>query len=179
MLVLTGSPGVGKTTVFLKAVEILRAQGYSVGGMVSREVRKEGIRVGFEVEDLARGRKDWLAQVGVGSGPHVGKYRVNLRGLDNIGAAAILDALSHKDVAAIDEIGPMELFSEKFKKAARKALNSEKVLLVVVHRRAQDSLVVGAKSREDTEIFVVTLYNRDALPSNVAFQAIKFLERCG
>jgi nucleoside-triphosphatase len=39
IFLLTGSPGVGKTTLLLKVVEALRAKGYSVGGMISREVR--------------------------------------------------------------------------------------------------------------------------------------------
>ncbi|MEM3153495.1 MAG: nucleoside-triphosphatase, partial [Candidatus Bathyarchaeia archaeon] len=42
ILLITGSPGVGKTTLLLKVVEALKARGCSVGGMVSREVRLSG-----------------------------------------------------------------------------------------------------------------------------------------
>ena len=49
VLLLTGSPGVGKTTMLLRVVESLKAKGYGVGGMISREVRSDGARVGFEV----------------------------------------------------------------------------------------------------------------------------------
>jgi len=64
VLLITGSPGVGKTTLLLRIVEALKAKGYSVGGMVSREVRSCGARVGFEIIDLADNTKrGWLAHV--------------------------------------------------------------------------------------------------------------------
>lgn len=47
VLLLTGAPGVGKTTVLTKTVDALKANGISVGGMICREVREEGGRVGF------------------------------------------------------------------------------------------------------------------------------------
>ncbi|NWF97298.1 MAG: DUF2478 domain-containing protein [Candidatus Thorarchaeota archaeon] len=107
ILLLTGNPGVGKTTVLLRVVEALKAKGYSVGGMISREVRSGGTRVGFEILDLASGRRGWLAHVNQPSGPQVGKYRVNLEDLNSIGAEAIANAVASSDVVAIDEIGPM------------------------------------------------------------------------
>ena len=36
ILILTGAPGVGKTTVLTKIVDAMKAKGMSVGGMVSR-----------------------------------------------------------------------------------------------------------------------------------------------
>ena len=79
----------------------------------------------------------WLNVNGQG-GPQVGKYYVNLNDLDNIGAAAITQALEKCDVIAIDEIGPMELFSQKFKQAVTQALEGKKLMLMVVHGKAKD-----------------------------------------
>lgn len=76
ILLLTGSPGVGKTSVLLRIVESLKAKGYGVGGMISREVRVGGGRVGFEILDLNTGRTGWLAHVTQKHGPQVGRYRV-------------------------------------------------------------------------------------------------------
>ena len=56
ILVLTGAPGVGKTTVLTKTVDALKAKGVSVGGMISREVRENNVRVGFEILDLTSGK---------------------------------------------------------------------------------------------------------------------------
>ena len=92
VLLLTGAPGVGKTTVLIKIVEALKAKGVSVGGMISREAREGNVRVGFEIIDLTNGKHGWLAHVNQKSGPQVGKYHVNIEDLENIGAKAIADA---------------------------------------------------------------------------------------
>lgn len=162
VFLITGAPGVGKTTVFLKTVDALKARGISIGGMVSREVRQKGVRVGFEIVDLDDGKKGWLAHINQ-SGPQVGKYHVNVEDLEKIGAKAIESAVKKCTVVAVDEVGPMELYSEKFKQAAEAALNSSKTVLAVIHAKAKDPLIVQAKQRLDMAFFRVTLANREVL----------------
>jgi nucleoside-triphosphatase len=176
ILLVTGSPGVGKTTLLLRVVEALKARGYTVGGMISREVRSCGTRVGFEILDLTDSDKHgWLAHVNQKTGPQVGKYRVNLEDLNNVGVEAVLKAVRECDVVAIDEIGPMELFSEKFKRAVLEAVESGKLVIAVVHWKARDKLIEDVKKREDVEIFTVTLENRGELHKTVVQKAQEFL----
>lgn len=177
LLLLTGSPGVGKTSVLLRVVESLKAKGYSVGGMVSREARSGEVRVGFEISDLGGSRRGWLAHVNQHSGPQVGKYRVNLEDLNSIGAEAIMEAVQDCDVIAIDEVGPMELFSEKFKEAVKRAVECGKLVVAVVHWKAKDRLIEEVKNREDTEIIVVTYENRDNLHEAIIEKAMDCLKR--
>ena len=176
ILLLTGNPGVGKTTVLTKTADALKAQGYTVGGMISREIREGGTRVGFEILDLNSGRRGWLAHVSQKSGPQVGKYRVNIEDLSSVGAEAIFAAVENCDVIAIDEVGPMELFSEKFKEAARKALESCKPVVAVVHWKAQDKLIVEARNREDAELITVTSENREKLRGTTVEKVLKTLK---
>jgi nucleoside-triphosphatase len=175
VLLLTGSPGVGKTTVLLKTVNALKDKGYRVGGMISREVREGGTRVGFEILDLGSSKRGWLAHVNQKSGPQVGRYRVNIADLNAIGAQAILDAVENCDVIAIDEIGPMELFSEKFKEAALKALDSGKPVVAIIHWKARNKLLNEAKLREDAEISTITLQNREKLHEQITEQVTSYL----
>jgi nucleoside-triphosphatase len=175
VLLLTGTPGVGKTTVLMKTVNALKERGIRVGGMISCEVREGGTRVGFEILDLISSRRGWLAHVNQKNGPQVGKYRVNIEDLNAIGAQAITDAVEKCEVIAIDEIGPMELFSEKFKEAVRKALESRKLVLAVVHWKAQDTLINEAKKREDAETITVTKENREKLNEQITEKALKVL----
>ncbi|MEM2254648.1 MAG: NTPase [Candidatus Bathyarchaeia archaeon] len=175
VLLLTGSPGVGKTTLLLRVIEALKSKGYSVGGMVSREVRAGGARIGFEILDLAGGKRGWLAHVNQKTGPQVGKYRVNLTDLDSVGVEAILKAVRECDVVTIDEIGPMELFSEKFRKAVQEAVESGKLVLGVVHWKARNKLVDAVKTRQDAEVFTVTFENRDELHQKVVDKTLRFL----
>ncbi|MCW4030417.1 MAG: NTPase [Candidatus Bathyarchaeota archaeon] len=173
---ITGAPGTGKTTLLLKIVGALENRGVSVGGMVSREVRENGVRVGFEILDLTSSKQGWLAHVNQKVGPQVGKYRVNLQDLDHIGATAIKEATIKAAVVAIDEIGPMELYSEKFKHAVTQALESHRVVLAVVHVHAQDPLIVAAKQRPDAELVQVTAANRGDLVEVLTGQVLTALD---
>jgi nucleoside-triphosphatase len=139
--------------------------------MITREVRKDNVRVGFEILDLASGKRGWLAHV-KGNGPQIGKYHVNLGDLDNIGVAAITQALEKCSAVAIDEIGPMELFSPKFKQAVTQVLESKKLVLTVVHGKANDPLVTQVKRRVDADIFNVTFSNREKLPEQLILKAL-------
>jgi nucleoside-triphosphatase len=177
VLLLTGNPGVGKTTVLMKTVNTLKEKGYTVGGMISSEVREDSSRIGFEILDLSTFRRGWLAHINHKNGPHVGKYRVNIESLQNIGAQAITRAAERCDVIAIDEIGPMELFSEKFKEAVQKALESPKLVLAVIHWKANDALIREAKNRKDAETTTVTMGNREKIHKTLFEEATKILRR--
>ena len=175
LLFLTGNPGVGKTTVLLRVVEALKARDCSVGGMLSREVRMGGTRVGFEILDLGSSRRGWLAHVSHKSGPQVGRYRVNLEDLDGIGVEAIMRAVESSDVIVIDEVGPMELFSERFREAVRRAVQCGKLVVGVVHSKVRDRLIDEMKKREDAEVYVVTHENRNKLYQTIIEEATDFL----
>lgn len=158
----------GKTTALTKTLDILRERGYSVGGMLSLEVRENGVRIGFEIIDLYNQKRGWLAQVNQAIGPQIGKYHVNLKDLEIIGVRAILNAVGTCDIVAIDEIGPMELLSQEFRNATTVALKSNKLIIAVVHWKANDKLITDVKSRMDTEIFEVTCENRDEIAEKIA-----------
>ncbi len=172
---ITGRPGIGKTSVLLKAVDGLRARGYAIGGMVSREVREGGLRVGFEIIDLATGRKGWLSHVRQPNGPRVGKYRVNLRDLNDVGVNSIKSAVRSADVVIIDEVGPMELFSPSFKEAVRKAIESDKLVLGTLHHKIKDPLIEGA----NVKVIEVTFENRERLHEHIIERALQILTREG
>jgi len=176
VLLLTGPPSVGKTTVLMKVINALKEKGIHVGGMISREVREGGARVGFEILDLTSYKRGWLAHVNQKRGPQVGKYRVNIEDLNAIGAKAVTEAVEKCEVIAIDEVGPMELYSERFKEAVRKALESHKLVLAVVHWKAQDTLINEAKKREDSKTTFVTLENRENLHKQIIGNALKILK---
>ena len=175
-LLLTGRPGVGKTSVLLRAMDILKAEGYEIGGMVSREVRERGTRVGFEIVDLGTGRKGWLAHVKQPTGPQVGKYRVNLDDLNTVGASSILKAVKNADIIIVDEIGPMELFSFNFKEAVMNVLDSGRMMMGTIHYRTRDPLISTIKAREDVQILEVTRENRKSLHTVLVGRALQFMK---
>jgi nucleoside-triphosphatase len=168
---ITGTPNSGKTTVIMKVAEALKTRDYRIGGMTSREKREGEARVGFEIQDLATRKQGWLAHVNQPNGPRIGKYRVNLKDLDDIGAKAITDAVQTADVVIIDEIGPMELCSQAFRHAVLQAMDSGKPVIATIHYRATDAYVRSIKARSDAELIEVTSNNRNTL-HNLIIQKI-------
>jgi len=91
---------------------MLKDKGFSGGGMLSREVCSSRIRVGFEVTDLYLGKTGWHAHANQKHGLQAGKYHMNFADLDGVGTEAVRKANMECDIAAVDEVGPMELVSE-------------------------------------------------------------------
>ena len=173
----TGRPSVGKTSVLLRAADDLKNRGYKIGGMISREVREGGVRVGFEIMDFSTGQRGWLAHVNQPTGPQVSKYRVNLTDLNAIGASSILNAVRNADIIIVDEIGPMELFSPAFREAVAQAIESSKPILGTIHLRAREPFIDAIKKREDAEILEVTYENRRQLHNLIIDRVVQFLQK--
>ncbi len=159
---LTGAPRVGKSTLLSKILDLL---GCRAGGVLAREVRRDGERVGFELLDLATGGVGTLASI-ESEGPRLGRYRVNLQDLERVGAIAVERAAEEADLVVIDEVGPMELFSDDFVRAVEMAIESDKPMLVVVHAKSRHPL--AKRVREEFALFVVTEKNRDDLVEEIA-----------
>jgi nucleoside-triphosphatase len=124
-ILLTGAPGVGKTTVLQRIVERLPGR---AGGFYTAEIRQHGQRLGFRIITLD-GCEGVLAHIDIAGPSRVSRYGVNQHDLEAIGVRAVLDAIEHADVVVIDEIGKMELFSPSFREAVRRAIESDRIIL--------------------------------------------------
>ncbi|NHV99817.1 MAG: NTPase [Thaumarchaeota archaeon] len=164
-ILVTGRPGIGKTTVVSKLAKMLKDRSVKVGGMITYEIREKEVRTGFLVEDLKTGLKGLMASVNYSSGPRVGRYFVSLAEIERVGVKAIRDAVENAEVVIIDEIGPMELYSEPFRKAVSEAFSSGKSIVATIHEKAsQHSFCRTILSASGVSTFVVTFGNRDLLP---------------
>lgn len=163
-ILLTGKPGVGKTTLIRKISE--HFPDVRMGGFWTEEMRQGGRRVGFRVESFG-GESGILSHVNFSGGPRVGKYGVDVAAFERIGVQALEAAAREADVILIDEIGKMELFSDRFQRAVLDALNSSKLLIATVTIRPQP-FVDEIKVRPDVQVIEVTLANREGLIEKLA-----------
>lgn len=161
-LLLTGRPGVGKTTVIKK---VAGALGDRAGGFYTEEIRgSTGRRQGFGLVTL-EGDEAVMAHTDLrGQGrPRVSRYGVDVEAIEDAGVAAIQRAVAADKIVIVDEIGKMELFCEAFKAAVDEAVESENPVLATVMRGSRP-WVDELKAKEQVEVWEVTVENRDTLP---------------
>lgn len=160
---LTGKPGIGKTRAIKKIIDALGME--RCGGFYTEEVRVQGTRVGFRLVTLDR-QQGLFAHVDAASQLRVGRYGVNLDCLESLGLAALYEAMATKDLVVLDEIGPMELYSDLFKRAITDVLNGPRPLLGTIALKSKPWLD-AMKQHERVELYTLTVDNRDTLVETV------------
>ncbi len=155
-IAITGRPKIGKTTVVEKIVNELKKRNIKVSGFITKEIKEENERVGFELINLENGKKEVLASIYVKSNVKVGKYYVNLSRFENF-LKEIFDKINCREeerIIVIDEIGPMELKSKFFKLMVNDLLNKDN-LIATVHYKLKSLL------RNFDLTFIITYENRN------------------
>ena len=162
ILLLTGNPGVGKTTVIRRVAEHLR--GRRLAGFYTREIREHGIRQGFRLTTLD-GQEKIMAHVDFAKTFRVGRYGVDLAAIEAAAKASLVPN-DMTDVYFVDEIGKMECWSPKFIVAMRTLLNADKAVVATIAEKGV-GFIAEVKRRADVELWRVTVANRDSLPARV------------
>ncbi|MDY6985320.1 MAG: NTPase [Candidatus Thermoplasmatota archaeon] len=165
---LTGVPGVGKTETLLKIVRRLEEKGIVIGGMVTEPIIENNQRMGFSIIDWRTKKQGMLAHRDFDSEIEVGGYRVNVKDLEEVGVPAILDAVESCDLVVVDEVGKMEMCSEKFIEAVKKLLDSDRCILMTLHKKSRHPLLQDIRRRDDVRIIEVTRMGKTVLYSQIA-----------
>ena len=157
-LLITGIPRSGKTTLIRNLLQV-ESVGKRSGGFFTEEILRERVRIGFNITTVPGGRKGLLAQKGFSSSCRVGKYGVNVTTLEELGCQAILQAREKgHTIIIVDEIGKMELFSEKFRTILTEALDSPQKVVATIMERPHD-FADRIKKRPDVRLFCLERKN--------------------
>ena len=163
-LLLTGRPGVGKTTVIRQVAALLGAR---AGGFYTQEMRGPGGRKGCRLVTLAAGGPEAvIAHVDIRSRNRVGRYGVDVAALDSVGVAAIRRAIQSNEIVVVDEIGKMEMFSGEFRGAVLKAVSSDKIVVATVMQQNHD-WILALKGMPQVMVWQLTESNRNEMPGRV------------
>jgi nucleoside-triphosphatase len=164
ILLLTGPPGCGKTTVVRRVAQALG--GLRLAGFYTQEVRERGQRVGFAIVDLG-GQRCLLAHGDWRSHLRVGRYGVEPARLKPIIQAELGQSPGAVDIHVIDEVGKMECLCPSFVEAVRGVLDGPAAVLATVALKG-GGLIAGVKARPDVRLVTVGPANRDDLPGQLA-----------
>lgn len=154
-ILITGYPGVGKTTLVWKVIKELRLNPV---GFCTEEIREDDKRVGFRIKSLTPGlpkMEGILARTGWPGRHRRGIYTINVSDMEEVGARALEKALSCPGLILIDEIGNMETVSRRFQDAVLACLESPRPVLGVI-KEEPGPFVDRITSRTDVEILKLT-----------------------
>ncbi len=170
ILLITGAPGVGKTTVLRKVAAALGDARRC--GFYTEELREQGVRRGFRLVSFD-GTEGVIAHVDLASRQRVGKYGVDVAELDRL-AQATLAPKADCVIYLVDEIGKMECLAPGFVLAMRTLLESDKSLVATIGKTG-GGFIAEMKARDDAELIEVTRTNRDTVPGDLIDRVVRLL----
>ena len=133
ILFISGTRGVGKTKLVKDATFSKRER---IGGFYTEHMMSGRLHKGFMIHTFD-GQERMLAAKGLKSQYQLGDYGVDLNALENVGIPSLKLALMSKELIVIDEVGSMEMMSERFRVTLLECLASEMPILATIRSSAQ------------------------------------------
>ena len=159
-VLLTGRPGIGKTTVLMKVAQDLPS-GYCLG-FVTEAIYNHGRRIGFDVVTLD-GRRAPLATKDGRGRARVGPYAVVLGGFESLILPLLGQMRQHARPVLIDEVGKMECLSTPFRDDVWKLLDEGPSVIATVPSGGTP-FIRSIRERPDVRLLDVTIEERDDMP---------------
>jgi nucleoside-triphosphatase len=160
---LTGPPGVGKTTALRRVCDALA--GWPLRGFWTEEVRVAGVRQRFRLVTFD-GEQHTIADVRRPGPPRVGKYGVDVGAIDAVSRRVLVPDPNVR-LFVVDEIGKMECLSHGFVDTLRTLLAQRRPLLATVALRGE-GLIEDVKRDPCARLVHLTRDNRDRVPAEIA-----------
>jgi len=164
---LTGSVGVGKSTIIRKVIKqlSLNVSGFSV----DREGKKNDWNSFYLVEASSynndeQSKKSEFNRFAFRN-DYSKNWEINIQVFDEIGVQ-LLTNIDYADVVIMDELGRFELSAYQFQKKVEEVLTSDKPVLGVI-KDESNAFLDKIRNRKDVQIFRVTLENREEVYKKV------------
>lgn len=191
IILLTGQPGVGKSTLVAKLV---KAYTEPASWVVTAGIpRPEGGRAGFSATNSDGVTRTISHKTDIDSEVVIGENHVDLTAVDAMFATALENALQDNNTLTIvDEIGPIQMLSPAFTTSLQKVFAKGADLLATIHYsderlqqyRESPSVLLIHVSPENRDELVATLllilqhrHEIDALPHDTRIHTLELLRK--
>lgn len=163
LLLLTGRPGVGKTTILRRVADSL--EGVAFVGFYTEEIREGGRRRGFRGIPFGGGEERVIASTEIAGGPRVSRYGVDVEAIDRLTEDTLAEP-GNADVVLLDEIGKMECLSTRFVEAVRRLADGDLPLVATVSAWG-GGFMAEIREQPEAELWEITEENRDRAPAAI------------
>ncbi|CAH0579023.1 unnamed protein product [Chrysodeixis includens] len=171
--ILTGEPGVGKTTLTKKLSSAISSNGIKTAGFYTEEIRSSRIREGFDIVTFNGARARLARDECLLLPPikhRVGKYGVLVEEFENLALPALQKPDSNEpQLLVIDEIGKMEFFSQRFKNAVKEIFSptSDYIVLATIPVRMGDKVIETIRNHSQARVWMITKENRNTIHNEI------------
>ncbi|TFG28316.1 MAG: hypothetical protein EU532_05600 [Promethearchaeota archaeon] len=161
-ILIIGPPRCGKSTMISKLIRLYTEENYKIFGFLTPEVKKDNNREGFDVQDICSKDRFPLARVGnYNTRFTLGKYSVFVKEFENY-----IDTLFNIEdreinLIIIDEIGKMELYSEKFQELIKKLFKSNIPIIATIGEKMKHSVKDYILRLPNTKLLNLTRDNNE------------------
>ncbi|MBD3414086.1 MAG: NTPase [Candidatus Aminicenantes bacterium] len=171
-ILITGKPGCGKSTLVQKLRGCFKDR--IISGIITPEIKKGGKRYGFKIIDLLSEKEEILSSVDIQSPHRVSKYHVDIKAIDRIMDEFIRNSET-ADILMVDEIGKMELYSDKFKQVIQRVLDSEKPVIATI-TLSQNPFIDTIKNRSDSKVLYLEKGNQESILNKIKADVMLFFD---
>lgn len=162
IILLTGKPGVGKSTIIERFIARNTVQ--STWVVTVGMPRPQGDRGGFMAINSAGVRRVISHKTDIASNVVVGENHVDIAAVDAMFADVLSGAIhSDKSLTIVDEIGPIQLLSPAFVSALEAVFAGRADVIATIHYK--DERLKAYRSSARAALLEVTVENRDMLPA--------------
>ncbi|QOR35180.1 AAA family ATPase [Clostridium sp. 'deep sea'] len=160
---ITAKPRTGKSTAIKKVVDLIGKE--NCYGFYTEEIRIDGKREGFKIITMD-GREGILASTRSESKVRLSRYGLELDTFEELCISSITNLPNTDKLIIIDEVGPIQMFSESFKKTLIEVIKEPNPIIGTIFFK-DHPWIDEFKNRAEVSLIEITFDNRDEIPKKL------------
>ncbi|MEJ2250816.1 MAG: nucleoside-triphosphatase [Candidatus Lokiarchaeota archaeon] len=160
-ILITGPPRCGKSTLIMRLIEYFNENYFKIQGFITPEIKENNKRVGFAIKRIRNEEETILAKKGnFQAEKRLGNYSIFINKFENFIQFLEIVNEDEFDFIIIDEIGKMELHSEKFARILKSIFMSNLSVIASIGLNLKHKLKDWLLSLDDIVLYHVNKENQ-------------------